>query len=95
MYTNCYDIHETMKMWAEEVVKNVSSAFAFLGVKGKVLLSSAHINFLHVLNKEIRKVMVTFEPKNAYCKYTLFQNGRRFMRIQIGPCCLIQDKIFF
>ena len=57
MYTNCYDIHETMKMWAEEVIKNVSSAFAFLGVKGKVrakvLLSSTHVNFLHVLNKEI------------------------------------------
>ena len=27
--------------------------------------------------------------------YTLFQNGRWFMRIQIGPCCLVQDKIFF
>ena len=28
-------------------------------------------------------------------QYTLFQNGRWFMRIQIGPCCLVQDKIFF
>ena len=27
--------------------------------------------------------------------YTLFQNGRWFMRIQIGPCCHVQDKIFF
>ena len=28
--------------------------------------------------------------------YTLFQNGRWFIRIQsIGPCCLVQDKIFF
>ena len=27
--------------------------------------------------------------------YTLFQNGGWFMRIQIGPCCLVQDKIFF
>ena len=27
--------------------------------------------------------------------YTLFQNGRWFMRIQIGPCCLVQDKIYF
>ena len=27
--------------------------------------------------------------------YTLFQNGRWFMRIQIGPYCLVQDKIFF
>ena len=36
------------------------------------------------------------EPNFAYAiQYTLFQNGRWFMRIQIGPCCLVRDKIFF
>ena len=33
--------------------------------------------------------------RKKYISYILFQNGRWFMRIQIGPCCLVQDKIFF
>ena len=31
----------------------------------------------------------------CWALYILFQNGRWFMWIQIGPCCLVQDKIFF
>ena len=52
---------------------------------------------LFVRTRLVRMITGKFGLSNVLMKieYTLFQSGHWFMGIKIGPCCLVQDKIFF